>query len=149
MTDQDSLNISPQTIGPGTSVTRSPVRNSQSSDKAENSKQDVQRLNAETNAIKQRATEAAHLAKASHERSVEVIADVASDLDDAIEILNESLAKTPTKAVISKDEDLNRYIVKIADKRSGEIVREIPPEALLKFARHLQELKGILFDEQS
>ena len=58
-------------------------------------------------------------------------------------MLNES-AKTPTKAMISKDEYLNRFVVKIADKNSGEIVREIPSEALLKFAQHLKELKGLL-----
>jgi len=38
-------------------------------------------------------------------------------------------------------------LVTIKDKESGEIVREVPPEALLKFARNLEELKGILFDE--
>jgi len=74
---------------------------------------------------------------------------VTRELEEAITVLNESLAKTPTRAVISKDEVLNRFIVKIADKRSGEIVREVPPEALLKFARQLQELKGILFDEST
>ena len=80
---------------------------------------------------------------------MEVISNVAGELDEAIQILNESLAKTPTKAMISRDEELNRFIVKIADKQSGEIVREIPPEALLNFARHLQELKGLLFDERT
>jgi len=38
-------------------------------------------------------------------------------------------------------------LVTIKDKESGEVVREIPSEALLKFARNLQELRGILFDE--
>ena len=54
--------------------------------------------------------------------------------------------QTPTKAIITRDEELNRFIVRIADKSSGEVVREIPSEALLKFARNLQELKGLIFD---
>jgi uncharacterized FlaG/YvyC family protein len=37
--------------------------------------------------------------------------------------------------------------VKIADEQSGEIIREIPSEAVLKFARNLREIKGLLFDK--
>ena len=44
---------------------------------------------------------------------------------------------------------LNRYIVKVADEKSGEVIRELPSEAILKFARNLQELKGLLFDEKT
>ena len=70
----------------------------------------------------------------------------ASELREAISALNAALARTPTKAIITRDEELNRFVVRIADKRSGEVVREIPSEALLKFARNLQELKGLIFD---
>lgn len=72
--------------------------------------------------------------------------EAANELRDAINTLNTALAKTPTKAIITRDEDLNRFIVRIADKHSGEVVREIPSEAILKFARNLQELKGLIFD---
>ena len=37
--------------------------------------------------------------------------------------------------------------MRIADEVSGEVVREIPSEAILKFSRNLQELKGLIFDE--
>ena len=65
----------------------------------------------------------------------------------AIAALNAALAKAPT-AIITHDDSLNRYIVRIADRASGEVVREIPTEALLKFARNLQEIKGLMFDER-
>ena len=148
MTDQEGLS---------TSVPMRVARGAQSAAPAElvrppvedKSKAEAQRFNAENNAIKKKATEAAETVQKTQDRSVEVISNVAGELDEAIQILNESLAKTPTKAMISRDEELNRFIVKIADKQSGEIVREIPPEALLNFARHLQELKGLLFDERT
>lgn len=81
------------------------------------------------------------------EESIESLDEMAHELRDAISALNSALAKTPTSALITRDESLNRYIVRIADKTSGETVREIPSEALLKFARNLQELKGIIFNE--
>lgn len=86
-------------------------------------------------------------AKSDRQNSLESIEGVAEDIEDAIETLNATLEKAPTRAIISRDEELNRFIVKIADERSGEIVREIPSEAVLRFARNLQEIKGLLFDK--
>jgi flagellar protein FlaG len=80
-------------------------------------------------------------------RTLRSISSVAEDIEEAIDTLNTALAQSPTKAIISRDEQLNRYIVKIADERSGEVIREIPSEAVLKFARNLQEIKGLLFDK--
>ena len=80
-------------------------------------------------------------------RSLSTLASVTESIDDAVEVLNEALSRKHTSAQIRKDEELNRFLVTIKDKDSGEIVREVPPEALLKFARNLEELKGILFDE--
>ena len=87
-------------------------------------------------------------AKSERESSLRSIEGVAEDIREAIDTLNSALEKAPTKAIISRDEQLNRFIVKIADERSGEIVREIPSEAVLKFARNLQEIKGLLFDAE-
>ena len=89
----------------------------------------------------------ASAAKSERESSLRSIEGVAEDIRDAIDTLNAALERAPTRAIISRDEQLNRFIVKIADERSGEIVREIPSEAVLKFARNLQEIKGLLFDK--
>ena len=80
-------------------------------------------------------------------KSLSTLASVSEAIDDAVEVLNQALSMKSTAATIRRDEELNRYLVTIKDKESGEIVREIPDEALIKFARNLQELRGILFDE--
>ena len=80
-------------------------------------------------------------------RSLSNLQTVTESIDDAVEVLNQALSLKNTSAIIRRDEQLNRYLVTIKDKESGEIVREIPDEALIKFARNLQELRGILFDE--
>ena len=84
---------------------------------------------------------------ADKQSSLHSLDEIANDLREAITALNSALAKTPTKAIITRDEELNRFIVRIADEKSGEVVREIPSEAVLKFARNLQELKGLIFDK--
>jgi len=92
-------------------------------------------------------TEVASRVALEKQHSVESLNQIAIELREAISTLNAALEKSPTKAIITKDEELNRFIVRIADKSSGEVVREIPSEAVLKFSRNLQELKGLIFDE--
>ena len=72
---------------------------------------------------------------------------IADGIDEAILVLNQALERSPTKAMVRKDEQLNRFIIEIADEVSGELIREIPSEAVLKFARNLEEMKGLLFDK--
>jgi len=80
-------------------------------------------------------------------KSLSALETMTESMDDAVEVLNHALSLKNTSAVIRRDEQLNRYLVTIKDKESGEVVREIPDEALIKFARNLQEMRGILFDE--
>lgn len=80
-------------------------------------------------------------------RLVKTLQENTREIEEAIDTLNSALARSPTSAKISRDPDLNRFIVKIMDDVSGEIVREIPSEALLNFAKNLRELKGLLFDK--
>ena len=93
------------------------------------------------------AAQVAEEVKEDKLRSIGALRSVTESIQEAVEVLNEALSKKLTSASIRRDEDLNRYLVTIKDKSSGEVVREIPAEALLKFARNLEELKGILFDE--
>lgn len=106
-------------------------------------------LSKKSAAVKAQLTDQSNKIVKSQEESVEHLNGLEEQLKDAIQTLNDSLARTPTKANISHDDVLNRYVVRIADKQSGEIVREIPSEDLLKFARHLEKLKGILFDKEA
>ena len=50
---------------------------------------------------------------------------------------------------ISFEEENRRYVVRIRDTESGELIRQIPPEDLLEASRRLNELRGLLFDDRS
>ena len=60
------------------------------------------------------------------ESSLRSIEGVAEDIREAIDTLNAALEKAPTKAIISRDEQLNRFIVKIADERSEKSFEKYP-----------------------
>ncbi len=44
------------------------------------------------------------------------------------------------------DEDTSDIVVKIINKETGKLIRQIPPEELLRLRKKLEELVGVLFN---
>jgi len=45
-------------------------------------------------------------------------------------------------------DEVNRFIVKIIDKKTDKVIKQIPSEELTKLHDNLQEALGILFDQE-
>jgi hypothetical protein len=43
---------------------------------------------------------------------------------------------------------LNRVIVQVIDSKTKTVLRSIPPEELVKLAKHYRAMRGVLLDEQ-
>ena len=67
---------------------------------------------------------------------------------DAIDKLNNQAAKTARSLNFSIDEKLNRQIITVSNKVTGEVVRQIPTEVVLKVAHSIEDIKGLLLDEE-
>jgi len=46
------------------------------------------------------------------------------------------------------DDETGKTYIKIVDKESGEVIREIPPEEVRKLAEKIDEMVGLLFDKR-
>ena len=69
------------------------------------------------------------------------------DIKAAVQTLNSTMKKIPTTLQFSVDSASNRVIVQVTNNDTGEVVRTLPGEAVLKIAQNLESLKGILFDD--
>ncbi|MGE4345045.1 MAG: flagellar protein FlaG [Geoalkalibacter sp.] len=47
-----------------------------------------------------------------------------------------------------KDRDANELVVKVVDRETNEVIRQIPPEELLDLTKRLNDLRGNLVDTQ-
>lgn len=45
----------------------------------------------------------------------------------------------------SIDEETGTFVVKVIDKDSGEVIRQLPTEEVLRIAEQLDEMRGLLF----
>lgn len=70
------------------------------------------------------------------------------DFKKAVSEINKALQKIPTTLAFQVDGTSNRFVVNVADISTGELIRQIPGDAVLRIARQLESLKGIIFDDK-
>ena len=68
-------------------------------------------------------------------------------LERIVDQLNESLRELGRNLDFAVDQRLNRYVVTVENKESGEVIRVIPGEEALRMAHRIEDLKGIIFNE--
>ena len=66
----------------------------------------------------------------------------------AIEEANKSFALTQTSFEFSIHDRTKEIMVKVFNKETGEVIREIPPEKILDMVAQIWELAGLLVDEK-
>lgn len=68
------------------------------------------------------------------------------DLESAIEILREYTGWGNFNIDFSLDDETESMVIKIIDRKSGETLRQIPPDQILKLKGHMKEMLGLIFD---
>lgn len=71
------------------------------------------------------------------------------NLQDAIERLNEQMKSNGRQLNFSIDKTIDRTIVQVKNAETGEVIRQIPDETLLRVAHNIEQVKGMLLDEKS
>jgi len=75
--------------------------------------------------------------------------EAGKSLKSAIALLNEQMAATGRGLGFSYDDSVNSPVIKVNNTKTGELVRQIPSEDVLRIAHKLDQLKGVLFDHAS
>lgn len=70
------------------------------------------------------------------------------ELEVVIANLNEQMQSTGRRLGFEYDPRTDRPVVSVFNRQTGELVRQIPNEVVLRVANSIEELKGVLFDER-
>jgi flagellar protein FlaG len=84
---------------------------------------------------------------ATKDESIKQLNQTLTDVKEAVKTLNLAMKKAPTSLQFSVDSASHRFVVHVTNKDTGELVRTMPGEAILRVAANLESLKGVLFDE--
>ena len=71
-----------------------------------------------------------------------------NDVDEMVEALKDLTATLNTSMNFSVDEGTKDIVVKIIDKETDKVIRQIPPEELLKLQEKMQDLTGFLLNNE-
>lgn len=69
-------------------------------------------------------------------------------LKSAISNANNKLKFKRTKCEFTIYEDINRIAIKVIDRDTEEVIREIPPEETMELVQKLWEFAGLIVDEK-
>lgn len=72
-----------------------------------------------------------------------------ADVESAVDETNQMLRYINERLEFSVHEATNRVMVKVLDRDTDEVLREIPPEQMLDLVAKLQELVGLLVDKKA
>ena len=75
-------------------------------------------------------------------------AELRANLEAAIEKLNQQVERNGRGLNFAIDEKLNRPIITVRSTATGEIVRTIPNEVVIKVAHNIEDIKGLLMDHK-
>ena len=107
----------------------------------------ITELSTSTREISESTAEVAASLSEQKTLSAESIEKIQERLERTIEMLNVDLELSETNLSFRVDKVSDRVLVAVVDENTGEMVRQVPADAILKVAHNIEALKGILFDD--
>lgn len=83
-----------------------------------------------------------------NEEAQAAAAQNAQRIESAVKRANNTMRMTKTSCQFQYHEETNRVSIKVIDKDTEEVIREIPSEEALELIQKMWEMAGILVDER-
>ncbi len=71
------------------------------------------------------------------------------NVQEAIDRLNDAMQKTSQSLNFKMDDAINAPVVTVRNTVTGEVVRQIPNEVVIKVAHNIEKMKGLLHNSTS
>lgn len=68
-------------------------------------------------------------------------------LEEAVKRLNDQMQQSQRNLGFSVDRETDILVVRVTNKETGALVRQIPAEAVVRLSKSIEDLKGLLFDK--
>ena len=69
--------------------------------------------------------------------------------EQVVDQLNRQMQADNRNLRFGVDRRINTFVITVTDKASGDVVRQIPPEAVVRVAHSIENLKGVLYNARA
>lgn len=83
----------------------------------------------------------------SNKKSLDALLNNRKELDHALDELKRLADNSGRSLGFSKDQAVSGPVITVTDKDTGEVVRQIPTEVVVRVAHSIEKMKGLLFDK--
>lgn len=73
--------------------------------------------------------------------------EMRKNLHEAVSRLNQQMQSKGRDLSFSLDDRIDRTIITVKNLQTGEVVRQIPTEEVVKLAHSIEDMKGVLFNK--
>jgi len=70
------------------------------------------------------------------------------EVAEAVTAINSAFQNVQRDLLFSVDDGSGKSIIRVIDQETNEVIRQIPADELLKIARRLEEVQGVLFNQK-
>lgn len=70
-------------------------------------------------------------------------------LSESIQQLNDQLQKFNRDLQFVADEGTGKRVVKVIDSNTGAVIRQIPPEEILRIMQNIDNMSGLIFNNKA
>lgn len=70
------------------------------------------------------------------------------NLEEVVQRMNDQMRQTNRNLAFSVDAVADRYVISVKHSMTGEIIRQIPDESILRVAHNIEKLRGLLADHR-
>jgi flagellar protein FlaG len=67
-------------------------------------------------------------------------------IEDIVQKMNDEMKSTQRGLSFAFDRAISTHVVTVKSAESGEVIRQIPTEAVVRVAHNIEKLKGLMFD---
>ena len=67
-------------------------------------------------------------------------------IEEIVNRMNQEMQSQKRGLNFSFDKSINTHVVTVTSVNSGEVIRQIPTEVVVRVAHNIEKLKGVLFD---
>ncbi|WP_246237515.1 flagellar protein FlaG [Caldichromatium japonicum] len=75
--------------------------------------------------------------------------EMVDKLSEAVDKINEMLQQGRQMLTFQLDEESGRMVIRVVDAQTNEVIRQIPSEETLNFAKYVDGLIGLIFNKKA
>lgn len=74
--------------------------------------------------------------------------ELEEDVKESVKDINEIVKKVKEDLAFEMHDETERMMVRVIDRKTQEVIKELPPEEMLDLSARIHEMVGLLIDEK-